>query len=365
MSKNISKFSKGMKGVKSLKSIKFPRKKEVPLPTSDVFDLEQQFILRLPPDAASTLTSDLDESSTVNLRDKLSIELDQDMRHGRVRYGPDIFYARLLDLPCIIESMKTLDKKTFYKTADISQMLVCKTEEEWSQDENESPKKKDKDRKYAWNHGLTPSLKNVRKRRFRKTLKKKYMDQPEVEKEVRRLFRYDSEAIDVKYEIIMDDDKATLSDSGTSQSIDPSASTSNSQGGMTRTDTNASMDVASFFGELSSSEDEEDDEKDIDIIGSDNESSRGVPSLNQSLEQAEAVQPGMTQAQTAELQTKLQGVCSQLEDVRRRRGVTEDGLATLEEDHLKAGMQEELNRLVQEESEKEREMEMISAMLNQ
>ena len=33
------------------------------------------------------------------------------------------------------------------------------------------------------------------------------MDQPEVEKEVRRLFRYDAEAIDVKYEIIMDDEK--------------------------------------------------------------------------------------------------------------------------------------------------------------
>ena len=37
-----------------------------------------------------------------------------------------------------------------------------------------------------------------------------------MEKEVRRLFRYDSEAIEVKYEIIIDDEKS-LSDSGTSQ----------------------------------------------------------------------------------------------------------------------------------------------------
>ena len=37
-----------------------------------------------------------------------------------------------------------------------------------------------------------------------------------MEKEVRRLFRYDSEAVDVKHEIIVDDEKS-LSDSGTSQ----------------------------------------------------------------------------------------------------------------------------------------------------
>lgn len=30
--------------------------------------------------------------------------------------------AKLVDLPCIIESLKTIDKKTFYKTADICQV---------------------------------------------------------------------------------------------------------------------------------------------------------------------------------------------------------------------------------------------------
>jgi len=37
--------------------------------------------------------------------------------------------AKLVDLPCIIESLKTIDKKTFYKTADICQVwavpLAC------------------------------------------------------------------------------------------------------------------------------------------------------------------------------------------------------------------------------------------------
>ena len=47
-----------------------------------------------------------------------------------------------MDLPCIIESLKTTDNKTFYKTADVSQMLICSNEMEPSDDESESPKKK-------------------------------------------------------------------------------------------------------------------------------------------------------------------------------------------------------------------------------
>lgn len=51
-------------------------------------------------------------------------------------------------------------------------------------------------------HGVTPSLKNVRKRRFRKTLKKKNVELPEIEKEVKRLLRVDNEAVNVKWEIV-------------------------------------------------------------------------------------------------------------------------------------------------------------------
>ena len=32
--------------------------------------------------------------------------------------------AKLQDLPCIIESLKTMDMKTFYKTSDICQVFV-------------------------------------------------------------------------------------------------------------------------------------------------------------------------------------------------------------------------------------------------
>lgn len=73
-------------------------------------------------------------------------------------------------------------------------MLVCKEEDDQTTDE-ESPAKKKKDphkvdKKFLWPHGVTPPLKNVRKRRFRKTLKKKYVEAPEIEKEVRFLNRF-------------------------------------------------------------------------------------------------------------------------------------------------------------------------------
>ncbi|CAN0327803.1 unnamed protein product, partial [Laminaria digitata] len=32
--------------------------------------------------------------------------------------------ARLVDLPCIVETQKTLDRSTFFKSGDVGQMLV-------------------------------------------------------------------------------------------------------------------------------------------------------------------------------------------------------------------------------------------------
>lgn len=110
--------------------------------------------------------------------------------------------------------MKTVDKVNLYKVNDISQMLLC-TEEPPKIPEiktppscqpstsadakaiedaeaaavEESVAKQKREKLYQYPHGIVPPLKNVRKRRFRKTKKKKYMDAPEVEKEVKRLLR--------------------------------------------------------------------------------------------------------------------------------------------------------------------------------
>ncbi|CAG5037067.1 unnamed protein product [Parnassius apollo] len=134
------------------------------------------------------------------------------MRHGEVRFDHWLMHAKIVDLPTIIESLKTIDNKSFYKTADICQMMICKDEPDTPCIEEETPpknKKKDPykvDKKFLWPHGITPPTKNVRKRRFRKTLKKKYVEAPEIEKEVKRLLRADNEAVSVTWEVIKEED---------------------------------------------------------------------------------------------------------------------------------------------------------------
>jgi len=177
-------------------------------------ELENQFIMRLPDGEAATALRKAIESGASNLKERLFIQLEPDktsnnqyLRKGRVEFDGWNFTSRLVDLPTIIESHKTIDSKTLYKTADICQLMVCKEGDEFEKEEVESPNKKKKDpnkvdKKFIYPHGIGPPLKNCRKRRFRKTLKKKYVEAPEIEKEVKRLLRADNEAISVNWEVI-------------------------------------------------------------------------------------------------------------------------------------------------------------------
>uniref|UniRef100_A0A8D2HJ89 TATA-box binding protein associated factor 7 like n=1 Tax=Urocitellus parryii TaxID=9999 RepID=A0A8D2HJ89_UROPR len=181
-------------------------------------ELENQFILRLPQEHASTVRS-LIHSGSVKMKDKLKIDLSPDRRHAVVEVEDVSLSAKLVDLPCVIGSLKTLDKKTFYKTADISQMLVCSADADLHSSLEEpitstdvsitGNNERETEKKYIWKHGITPPLKNVRKKRFRKTKKKvtagipsctllQYIDSPDVEKEVKRLLCSDAEAVSAR-----------------------------------------------------------------------------------------------------------------------------------------------------------------------
>lgn len=132
------------------------------------------------------------------------------MRHGEVRVDNWLMSGKVVDLPTIVESLKTIDSKGFYKTADICQMLLCKEGEDLTaEDDSLQKKKKDPnkvEKKYLLPHGITAPTKNTRRRRFRKTLKKKNVEAPEIEKEIKRLLKSDSEAVSVRWEVINEDD---------------------------------------------------------------------------------------------------------------------------------------------------------------
>lgn len=105
-----------------------------------------------------------------------------------------LYAATLVDLPCIIEGMKSWDRKAWHKSVDISQMLLIlgpiKNEEEAN---NYPLPKRDIDEKtMQYAHGLTPPMRWVRKRRFRKRVNRAAIE--DVEKEVERLLAEDAKA---------------------------------------------------------------------------------------------------------------------------------------------------------------------------
>nr|XP_020728591.1 transcription initiation factor TFIID subunit 7-like isoform X2 [Odocoileus virginianus texanus] len=192
-------------------------------------ELENQFILRLPMEYASTVRKMMHSGSS-SMKNKLKIDLFSDKRRAVVEVGNVSLAAKLVDLPCVIGSLKTLDRETFYKTADVSQMLVCTADADVHSSHEEpvtstDPKairktEKQRQKKYTWKHGITPPLRNVRRRRFRKTIKKlpdfkkieemdvsEHFGSPDVEKEVKRLLCADAEAVNARWEVIADDGK--------------------------------------------------------------------------------------------------------------------------------------------------------------
>lgn len=206
-------------------------------------ELENQFILRLLSPQASVLREAIRQGQT-NIKDRLAIQLDftndkDDMRNGVITFDTIMYRARFMDMPTIMETWKTIDGKNFYKTADVCQMLMVREEEDPPEEEDPKKKRRDPnkvDKKYLWPHGYTPPLKNVRKRRFRKTLRKKNLDLPEIEKEVKRLLRTDNEATSIRWEVVREEDEKK-------NNADTNLSSSN-------------LDEQLFGGALSSSDDE-------------------------------------------------------------------------------------------------------------
>ncbi|KAF4794369.1 Transcription initiation factor TFIID subunit 7 [Turdus rufiventris] len=298
-------------------------------------ELESQFVLRLPPEYASTVRRAV-QSGNVNLKDRLTIELHADGRHGIVRVDRVPLAAKLVDLPCIIESLKTIDKKTFYKTADICQMLVCTVdgdlypplEEQTVTTDPKANKKKDKDRekKFIWNHGITLPLKNVRKRRFRKTAKKKYIESPDVEKEVKRLLSTDAEAVSVQHD-----------------------------------------ELREIFNDISSSSEDEDerdhhDDEDLNIMDTEEDLERQLQDkLNESDGQQQENE-GSNQIAMG-IQKQIDNLKSKLQETQDRRKRQEDLIMKVENLALKTRLQAVLDEFKQQEEREKQQMASLQEQL--
>eukprot|EP00762_Andalucia_godoyi_P000122 ANDGO_02227.mRNA.1 Transcription initiation factor TFIID subunit 7 len=110
--------------------------------------MEDQFVLRLPPNLADEVREILRKEDS---SDALDFELDTSTKRGwfTVR-GMGRYPCVLVDLPTVSESFKTFNKRDYIKTATVCQMIVVKSSED------------DPDPVMQYPSGLCPPFRNIR-----------------------------------------------------------------------------------------------------------------------------------------------------------------------------------------------------------
>ncbi|XP_017700620.2 transcription initiation factor TFIID subunit 7-like [Phoenix dactylifera] len=118
--------------------------------------MEEQFILRVPPSVSERIERLFNENASSSEDGSLDLSFSEDGRNGTFMIGNERFPASLLDLPCIVESYKTYDDTVLIKTADVGQIIMVREEGDPAPEGIE------------FKHGLTPPMRDARRRRFRR-----------------------------------------------------------------------------------------------------------------------------------------------------------------------------------------------------
>ncbi|PGH05909.1 transcription initiation factor TFIID subunit 7 [Blastomyces parvus] len=160
--------------------------------------LEEQFILRMQPGEDCDYLRQAVAEKRFGPRSQGGADisfksLTRDGRRAVLTIRGRIYAASLVDLPCIIEAMKSWDRRGWYKSADICQMLLVLGRVNSEEEARTYPLPKDVDEStFQYAHGITPPLRWVRKRRFRKRISNRTIEA--VELEVARLLKEDTAA---------------------------------------------------------------------------------------------------------------------------------------------------------------------------
>jgi transcription initiation factor TFIID subunit 7 len=128
---------------------------------------------------------------------------DRSGRRGILTIRGQRYAGTLVDLPCIVEGMKSWDKKGWVKSADISQLFLVlgKVQSEEEAKEYQLPKDVDS-QNWQYAHGLTPPMKWVRKRRYARTKRTSVNAIEAVERKVNQLLADDDLAVHTKFELL-------------------------------------------------------------------------------------------------------------------------------------------------------------------
>ncbi|KAL1979898.1 hypothetical protein VTN96DRAFT_5005 [Rasamsonia emersonii] len=167
--------------------------------------IEENFILRMVPGEDCEYLRQVINERRIDRAQVAFKPLTREGRRAIFRIRDRQYAATLVDLPCIVEGMKSWDKRSFYKAGDICQMLLVLGPVQNEKEAMEYPLPKEVDvldeKTYQYPHGLTPPLKWVRKRRFRDRISTRTIEQ--VEREVADLIAKDEAALKPpKFELV-------------------------------------------------------------------------------------------------------------------------------------------------------------------
>lgn len=181
---------------------------ELDIREADPF-IHEGFVLRMQPGPdCDYLRKAIDDGTAGLARAKGGADIRMRMldtlgRRGIIIIKGNQYATSLVDLPCLVEGMKSWDKRGWIKSLDISQMLLvlgrCYTDEEarnYALPEDVDPKN------YQYAHGLTAPMKWVRKRRFARTKRARVDDIEAVERRVNALLEADKAAISSRYQLL-------------------------------------------------------------------------------------------------------------------------------------------------------------------
>ncbi|KAK0103242.1 hypothetical protein ONS95_005276 [Cadophora gregata] len=194
-----------------------PKGKKPPRPPGDGYDseasdreddphIEEQFILRMVPGDDAEYVKYCIEKKLIGISKssggaEIIMKFYEDSgRRGALQVRGNWYASTLVDLPTITEGMKSWDKRGWWKSADICQMLWVFARVRDEQEAKTIPLPSIIDpSNYQYPHGLTAPMHNCRKRRFRKRIHRDEIEK--TEREVQRLLEADRKCTVSKYHV--------------------------------------------------------------------------------------------------------------------------------------------------------------------
>jgi transcription initiation factor TFIID subunit 7 len=198
---------------------------------------ESQFILRMQPGPDCDLLRKSIEEKTIGKSVSQGGPgvyfrfFDREGRRAMVTIQGHNYAASMVELPTVIETMKSWNKKDWVKTADVCQMLLVlgkvQTEEEAKKYPRPNFVEPDSHR---FPHGITPPMRWARKLRFRP--RKSYLDVERAEAQMNRLLQEDDNAEASKYELVDSDHETSEEESDSADEAEEDDEMMNAQQAM-------------------------------------------------------------------------------------------------------------------------------------